>query len=237
MQDETTHPDPGDEPMDSFDWNEFDDGFSDLQEPSFFTLEPQEEERKIKKEQSSHRRKTVCTCFSDRYLYRRGFSEARLLEAMSLEKFEEGQSWHFITSGDVDSLSFLKVVLLHQPQLSHLLFSTWCMSAEDVLQFQEWVEGGVIKSLDCYVGEIFPSSYKVEYKMLKDLVERTGCGRLAVFRNHSKVFAGVGDRFAFAIESSANINTNPRTEQGVITINGGLYDFYKEYFDGIRSFL
>lgn len=33
---------------------------------------------------------------------------------------------------------------------------------------------------------------------------------------------------------SANINTNPRTEQGVITINRELYQFYKDYFDGIK---
>lgn len=54
------------------------------------------------------------------------------------------------------------------------------------------------------------------------------------FRNHSKIYAGVGEQFAFVIESSANINTNPRTEQGVITINRKLYQFYKDYFDEIK---
>lgn len=46
--------------------------------------------------------------------------------------------------------------------------------------------------------------------------------------------AGVGEKFAFVIESSANINTNPRTEQGVITISRDLFEFYKQYFDGIK---
>lgn len=185
---------------------------------------------------SSHRRKTECIELSTRNLYRRGFSEARLLEAMKLERFEKGQSWHFITAGDVDSLSFLKVVLLHQPKLHYCLFSTWCMSAEDILQFREWIEQGVIERLDCYVGEIFPNSYRVEWQMLKALVEETKCGRVAVFRNHSKIYAGYGDEWHFAIETSANINTNPRTEQGCITINRGLYQFYRDYFDGIKSF-
>lgn len=31
------------------------------------------------------------------------------------------------------------------------------------------------------------------------------------------------------------MNTNPRTEQACITIDRGLYEFYKEYFDGIIS--
>lgn len=186
---------------------------------------------------TSHRRTTACTSFSKQYLYRRGFSEARLLEAMKLEKFHKGQCWHFITAGEVDSLSFLKVVLLHQPKLHYLLFSTWCMAAEDILQFGEWIDQGVIEHLDCYVGEIFPNSYRVEWQMLNELVNRTKCGRIAVFRNHSKVYAGYGDDFHFTIECSANINTNPRTEQACITIDEGVMQFYKEYYDGINSFV
>ena len=57
-----------------------------------------------------------------------------------------------------------------------------------------------------------------------------------MFRNHAKVYCGFGDRFDFVIESSANINTNPRTENTVITIDTGLAEFYKEFFDGIVSF-
>lgn len=62
-------------------------------------------------------------------------------------------------------------------------------------------------------------------------------GRVAVFRNHAKIYAGYGPKFAFGIESSANINTNPRTENGCITIGREIYEFYKEYFDGIISFI
>lgn len=193
-------------------------------------------EEKPEKTRDSHRRKTECIVTSDKYLFRRGFSEARILEAMKLEKFEDGQSWHFITAGDVDSLSFLKVVLLHNPHLDYLLCSTWVLAAEDILQIREWITTGVIDRMDIYVGEIFPTSYRVEYRMLKELMNELQCGRVAVFRNHSKIYAGTGDNFAFAIESSANINTNPRTEQGVITINRDLYQFYKDYFDKIISY-
>ena len=45
-----------------------------------------------------------------------------------------------------------------------------------------------------------------------------------------------GPKFAFGIQTSANINTNPRTENGCITIDRELYEFYKAYFDGIKSF-
>ena len=63
-------------------------------------------------------------------------------------------------------------------------------------------------------------------------------GRVAVFLNHSKIYAGCNESegFYFGIQTSADINTNPRTEQGSITVDRGIYDFYREYFDGIISF-
>jgi hypothetical protein len=165
--------------------------------------------------------------------YRRAFSETQLLDIVDLD-FKDGDSYHFITGGDVDALSYLKIVL-RQQDLDYLLFSTWCMASEDIWQFKDWLEAGKIKKIDAYVGEIFPGTYRLEYKMLKPLIESYG-GRVAVFRNHSKIFAGYGDKFYFGIETSANINTNPRTENGCITIDKGLFEFYKTYFDGIVSF-
>lgn len=184
----------------------------------------------------THRRKTQCYELSTKYLYRRAFSETSLLDACEKFEFREGHAYHFITGGDVDSLSYLKAILRQQP-LSYCLFSTWCMAAEDILQFEEWLRAGRIKHLDGYVGEIFPNSYRVEYQLLKDVFARNcGGGRIAVFKNHSKIYAGIGPKFAFAVETSANINTNPRTENGCITIDHGIYEFYREFFDGIKSF-
>ena len=186
-------------------------------------------------EKTAKRRTTACVTHSERYLYRRAYSETSLLDAMGIEELKKGDCWHFITAGDVDSLSYLKVMLRHQ-NIKHLIVSTWCMAAEDILQFDEWIEQGKIRKIDFYVGEIFPSSYRIEYAMLNELIEKHNCGRVAVFRNHSKVYAGDGEKFKFAIETSANINTNPRTEQGVMTITDDIYHFYKEYFDNIKSF-
>ncbi len=183
----------------------------------------------------THRRTTECYELSNNYLYRRAYGEDQLLQRLGIEPFKDGHSYHIITGGNVDSLSFLKVILLHQ-NIDWLLCSTWCMSAEDIKQFEEWLDAGRINRLDFYVGEIFPTSYIIEWRMLNDLFERKKCGRIACFKNHSKIYAGGGGKFHFAIESSANINTNPRTEQAVITIDKGLALFYKEYFDKINPF-
>ena len=200
------------------------------------TISNKKDKKQVKEqeENKSHRRNTECFVRTDKHIFRRAYSESQLLDAVGID-FKDGESYHCITGGDVDSLSYLKAVL-RQQNLDYCLFSTWCMAAEDILCFGEYLEKGLIKRLDAYVGEIFPNSYKIEYKMLKDLFEKYNCGRIAVFKNHSKIYAGIGNKFAFGIETSANINTNPRTENGCITIGNDIFEFYKTYFDGIKSF-
>ena len=200
------------------------------------TADLSEENAKGKKPRvGTGRRTTECLELSLKYEYRRAFSETKLLDACKEFKFSDGHSYNFITAGDVDSLSYLKAMIRAQ-DLDYCLLSTWCMAAEDIYQLREWMESGKIKHLDCYVGEIFPSSYKVEYKMLSKLMAEKS-GRLCVFKNHSKIYAGYGKDFYFGIQTSANINTNPRTENGCITISKDLFGFYKNYFDNINSFV
>lgn len=163
----------------------------------------------------------------------------RLTSEMALNQvlpwhFHPGEVWHCISQGDVDSLTYLQVIVKQQ-KIKYLLLSTWCMAATDIQEIGSWIEAGYIDRVDFYVGEIFTSRYASEFVILKDLCERTG-GRVALFRNHSKVMAGFGDRFDFVIESSANVNTNPRCEQATISIDSGAARFYKEFYDGIKSY-
>lgn len=179
-------------------------------------------------------RRSECLVRETKNIYRRAFSETQLIDIAGLN-FKDGESYHFITGGDVDALSYLKLIL-RQQDLKYLLLSTWVMAADDIMQIEEWLQQKKIIKLDAYMGEIFPNSYKFEYKKLKEVFKKYKCGRIAVFKNHSKIFAGYGKKFHFGIETSANINTNPRTENGCITIDKAIYEFYRNYFDGIKSF-
>lgn len=211
--------------MDDFENMSFDFGFMDMKEDS--------EKLAMEKPVEQKARRSTCIKRRTNSIYRRAYGETQLLDITGFN-FQDGDSYHVITGGDIDALSYLKVIL-RQQDLDYLLFSTWCMASEDVYQFQDWLDSGKIKKVDAYVGEIFPGTYKLEYALLKQVIEKHG-GRVAVFKNHSKIFAGYGDKFHFGIETSANINTNPRTENGCITIDKEIYEFYKEYFDGIVSF-
>lgn len=215
------------------------DGWGDLSGAKFYApgdkeAEAAERAAEAAKRKGSHRRKVACTELSTPYLYRRAFSELSLLDATP--PLVPGHSYHFITAGDVDALSFLKLIL-RQQNLSHLYISTWCIHAEDVLTIDNLMGEGRIGALDFYVGEIFPNQYRAEYAMLCEMFERRACGRLVVFKNHSKLMGGIGDAFPFVAETSANINTNPRTEQACITLDKGLYDFYREHLEQVESWM
>ena len=115
-----------------------------------------ETNKKSKDEDKKTRRRTTeCLELSQKYEYRRAFSEVKLLEAMKYEPLKKGISYNFITGGDVDGLSYLKIVL-NQQNLEHCIFSTWCMAAEDILQFDEWLKSGRIKNLMPMLVKFFP---------------------------------------------------------------------------------
>lgn len=169
----------------------------------------------------------------ERVYARRAWGEKKLFEILG-PQFEPGATYHVLSGGDIDSLSYL-MHIINQQDLDYCLFSTWCMAMPDVLQFGKWLEEGKIKRLDAYVGEIFINSYPACWGKLSEILKHNG-GRLCVFRNHAKIFAGTGPLFDFSIESSANINTNPRTENATISISAEMFRFYKDFFDGIKSF-
>lgn len=178
-------------------------------------------------------RKARAVRTTNRHMARRAKSEAAVADILPPD-IADGECWHVMSSGDVDSLSYL-AHLLRQHAMDYVALSTWCMALTDVSALDEWCLTGRIARLDAYVGEIFPGTYPTEHAALCETVRRAG-GRVCVFRNHSKIFLARSGNRAWVIESSANINTNPRTENACITADIGLFQHHKRYFDAVHAF-
>jgi hypothetical protein len=164
---------------------------------------------------------------------RRASSEAKLREVLP-DAFAEGDHWHILSAGDVDAMSFA-AHLLRTRSASYMLFSTWHMAADDIERLNLWLQTGTVARCDAYIGEIFRNSYPREYGALCSTIRPCG-GRVCTFRNHSKVFCIAAGDERFTIESSANINTNPRCENTVLTKSATLYAHHKRYFDEVHAF-
>lgn len=192
-------------------------------------IEP-EEQKAAKVEQGSIK---VSHRMGARQLWRKAASEQALEQAMDWH-WQEGDSYHCFSFGDVDSFSYFKMVLRQQP-IRYAAISTWCMAGEDVNDLRKWHEKGLVGRVDFFVGEIFKGSYPDVYAAVKEFMEECG-GRFVTFRNHSKVMAIEGERFDCLIESSANINTNPRSENTVVTVDRQLVADYIQLFAEIVPF-
>lgn len=160
-------------------------------------------------------------------------SEAALAEVLPWH-LEEGAAYHILSAGDVDSLTYLRHIAREQ-RLDYVALSTWCMATADANEMLEWCRRGDVRRFDFYVGEIFKNGYRGCLDVLDEICALTG-GRVARFRNHSKLMLFFGERYSGVIESSANVDTNPRTEQTCITVDRSLAEFYLDYFDGINDF-
>jgi hypothetical protein len=64
------------------------------------------EELSVEKPQNSHRRRSEVVSRRQSNIYRRAFSETQLLDILP-KRMRKGQSYHCITAGDVDALSYL----------------------------------------------------------------------------------------------------------------------------------
>lgn len=168
-----------------------------------------------------------------RQLWRKASSEKALESAMPWH-FREGDCYHCFSFGDVDSFTFFKMVLRQQP-IKYAAISTWCMAGEDVTDLRRWHERGMVGRVDFFLGEIFKSGYPDVYRAVQEFIQECG-GRMVIFRNHSKVMAIEGERFDCLIESSANINTNPRSENTVLTVDRELTGEYIQLFSEIVPF-
>lgn len=168
---------------------------------------------------------------------RRVFSEESLFKMLNYEgEFKEGSAYHFLTAGDIDIFSFFKYIMKIR-RFENVLISTWCLARQELLEIKKMLDDKMIKKFHLCLGEIFKGSYLDEYLLLKDLQKKKYKIKITVFRNHAKVMLAYSKPdYYFVLESSANLNTNPRTEQTTIFVDKGLYNFYLDYFNGIRSF-
>lgn len=168
----------------------------------------------------------------NRHLTRRAKSE-EVLRSVLPDYVDTGDSYHVMSSGDVDSMSFMTFYMVNYT-FDDVLISTWVIADSDIDNLIDLMKNGRIKKLKLCLGEIYPGTYPDEYSRLLKMRDEFNF-QMVVARNHSKIMLMKNSDMDLVIESSANVNTNPRMEQTAIHNDKGLYDFYNEFFAGVKS--
>ena len=167
-----------------------------------------------------------------RHLTRRAKSQEVLMTVLP-EAIEPGDSYHVISSGDVDSMSFMTFFMINY-DFDDVLISTWVIADSDIDNLIDLLKNKRIRKLKLCLGEIYPGTYPAEYSRLLSMKNDFDF-QLVVAKNHSKIMLMKNHEMNLVIESSANVNTNPRIEQTAIHNDKDLYEFYNEFFQGINS--
>jgi hypothetical protein len=160
---------------------------------------------------------------------RRAKSESELASLLP-PVLKKGTSYHVISAGNIDSFSFIRHIVKGIP-IDFLMLSTWCMLLDDAKCLFALQAAGRIDQIRLCFGEIMPISYPETYDYVAKMERDSRC-KVAIARNHSKIMLGynVDQDAAYVVESSANINTNPRIEQTAIHTSKRLYEFYEDFF-------
>jgi hypothetical protein len=168
--------------------------------------------------------------------YTRRATSADKLAQLLPPQIQPGESWHVLSSGDIDVLAFIRHLLAGARWFDFVLSTTWRINRDDLEQVEAWLNAGAIEEFHLLIDQRFGRLAPDEYQLAQHLAATYG-GSVTTCLNHSKVTL-CGQHASntwLVIESSANINTNNRLEQTAVHNCQTLFEFYKEAFNGIRQ--
>ena len=141
--------------------------------------------------------------------------------------------YKFVSSGGFSSISFVKFVA-DRTHINYLFASTLRVGAKHLKIIDNLKRAGKLDICEFVVGSIMRDGSRTDkkYGYYDDLekVCRVNGWTVRVLNNHSKIL--LFDTFdgKFVLETSSNLNENPKCEQFSLERDEGLYDFYLNFF-------
>lgn len=144
-----------------------------------------------------------------------------------------GETWHCISNSRFNFWSFVPCVIKFLGDYTSSLYcATWTTNNINTKELIELYDQGKIGSINFVVGRYFQNREQAVYNYLAGKLLERG-QKLSVGEHHLKVLLlNNGENF-ITIESSANLTSNPRTEQFTYSNDKGLFDFYKSWFESL----
>jgi hypothetical protein len=113
--------------------------------------------------------------------------------------------------------------------VDELYISTWTANRNNVVELLGLIDSGKITGQVTFLtGSYFRKREPAVFATLMEGLTKRG-GRLKAFENHSKVMLMHNAGDWLTVEGSANLTSNPRLEQYVITNDKDLYNFHAEW--------
>ena len=145
----------------------------------------------------------------------------------------EDECYKLISHGDFASISFILLVS-EITKIKNMYVSTFRIGRKEILAIDEMKKRGRIDNCKFVFFNIMRKSNSEKYNYF-DILEKI-CKKndfeIAEKQNHSKVILLDTEMGKYVIETSSNLNENPKIEQFSFEKDSELYEFYKEEIFG-----
>lgn len=145
-------------------------------------------------------------------------------------KLPQNECYKFISSsGHFSSISFVKMVGKHS-KINELFASTLCVGLKEIAEMDRMKKDGQLENARFVVGKIMESYARNStrsrlYTGFAEICDKHGWG-VAIVNNHSRIILMDTNEGKFVLETSSNLNENPKIEQFSFEKDAELYDFY-----------
>lgn len=145
--------------------------------------------------------------------------------------------YKFISSaGGFSSISFIKFVG-KRVKINNLFIATLCVGLKEIAELDKMKSRGQLVNARFVVGKIMQSYTKSStrarlYTGFADVCQKNGWG-ISVVNNHSKIILMDTDEGKFVLETSSNLNENPKIEQFSFEKDDELFDFYYKIMNSL----
>lgn len=149
----------------------------------------------------------------------------------------ENEIRKYISLGGFSSIGFVKFIA-ERAHINHLIVSTLRVGKKQLAVLDILKQQGKLDSVTFICGSIQIEGNNERkynyYDNFSKVVEKNDW-KVIVYNNHSKILLFDTNKGKFVIETSSNLNENPKMEQFSFEKNEKLFEFYKSAFEEIEK--
>lgn len=145
---------------------------------------------------------------------------------------EPGESVHIVNNGKSDFWTWVPVMLGWLETADEFFCSTWTLNRQAALDILRFFDEGRLRAVSVLTGVYFKRrESSVHATLVEGLLARRQ--RFIALESHAKVLllANRDKETYLVVEGSANLTSNPRIEQYMITDDFSLYEFHKRWME------
>ena len=137
------------------------------------------------------------------------------------------ECYKFISGGGFSSASFIALIA-SKTVIRHLYVSTFHIGKKEILLINKLHnEGRIIDADFVMFSKALETNSRYKYSKLIEEICANNRWSLKLLRNHSKIHLYDTDDGKYVIETSSNLNENPKIEQFSFEKDFELFNFYK----------